>query len=96
MATTSCTKAIHAFLSKKVEEAQGAREDYMTLTHIHRRLSSRFDAALGQPGIPVAALLAGCVVISSLAQIGGHSDRIASAASPLLQSETVNSCSLQQ
>ena len=68
----------------------------MTLTHIHRRLSSRFDAALGQPGIPVAALLAGCVVISSLAQIGGHSDRIASAASPLLQSETVNSCSLQQ
>jgi len=90
LATTSCTKAIQAFLSQNAEEAKAAREDYATLTHIHRRLSSRFDSALGQPGTPVAALLAGWVVISSLAQIGGHSNRIASAIATRPQGETVS------
>jgi len=77
LAATSCAKAINAALSRNTEEAHAAKEDYATLTMIHHRLAARFDAALGQPGIPLKTLLAGCVVVSSLGQIGIHSNRIA-------------------
>ncbi|MEI6788873.1 MAG: PhoU domain-containing protein [bacterium] len=77
LAATSCAKAINAVLSQNAEEAHAAREDCATLTIIHRRLAARFDAAFGQPGIPIKALLAGCVVVSSLGQIGSHCNRIA-------------------
>lgn len=77
LAATSCAKAINAVLSRNAEEAHAAKEDCATLTTVHRRLATRLDTALGQPGIPAKALLEGCVVVSSLGQIGNHCNRIA-------------------
>ncbi|MEI6514533.1 MAG: PhoU domain-containing protein [bacterium] len=77
LAATSCAKAINAVVSQNAEEAHATKEDYATLTMVHRRLATRFDAALGQPGIPIKALLAACLVASNLSQIGGHCNRIA-------------------
>ena len=77
LATVSCARAINAFITQNVDEAHAARQDHALLHEVHKRLSTRFEEALGQPGVSCPALLAGCAVVASLAQIGDHTTRIA-------------------
>ncbi|MEI6563104.1 MAG: PhoU domain-containing protein [bacterium] len=89
LAATSCAKAINAVVSQNANAAHATREDCATLTMVHRRLTARFEAALNQPGIPIKALLAACVVVSNLGQIGGHCNRIADMSLDQHNGETV-------
>jgi len=77
LATVSCARAIHAFMAQDIDAAHAARQDHALLHEVHKRLSTRFEEALGEPGASAQALLAGRTVVSSLAQIGDHTTRIA-------------------